>query len=191
MKNKIIKKMCAAAVLACVSGPALAWAPYFSAGGSLGLGLGHDSARGGGFSGAAGVRYKISDVNMRTEIEYSKRIYEKEYKYTTADGEHHHDYDLNTDMYLLNVFVDPQMPLTHSGLHIGATAGAVTYRRDLPDFIDADDKTKTTFVYGASAGLGLHLLIGLHADVGVRYLRTLDDDVMDSISPYINIRYGF
>ncbi len=191
MKDNNILKVFAVVAACMTAGAAHAWAPYFSAGGSLGIGLGKDSARSGGFSGAAGIRYKVSDLNMRTEFEYSNIIYKKEYKVQTAEGTYKHDYDLKTNMYLVNVYADPQMPLTHSGLHIGLTAGAVTYHRDLPDFIDADTGRKTTFVYGATAGLGLHLLIGLYADVGVRYLRTLDDDVVDSLSPYFSLRYGF
>ncbi len=188
MKSKIATFAFIGALLA---GPAYAWAPYFSGGGSLGIGLGDDKARSGGLSGALGVRYKVSDMNMRTEFQYSNTIFRKEYKEHTATGTQKHDYDMKTNMYLINVFADPQMPLTHSGLHFGLSAGAVTYRRDLPDYIGASDKSKTTFVYGASAGLGLRLLIGLHADIGVRYLRTLDDDVINGISPYINLRYGF
>ena len=191
MNANICKRLCAAAVLILVAMPAMAWAPYFSGGASLGVKMGGDSVRSGGFSGAAGVRYRVSDMNMRTEFEYSNVIVRKEYKFQTANGPTTYDYDMKTQMYLVNVYADPQLPLMHSGLHVGLTAGALTYRRDLPDFAGGADAARTTFVYGASAGFGLRLVMGLHLDAGVRYLRTADRDVVAGFSPYAGLRYGF
>ncbi|MBD5388683.1 outer membrane beta-barrel protein [bacterium] len=168
-----------------------AWAPYFSAGGSLGFSLNGDSARSGGFSGALGVRYTVANTPMRTEFEYANLIYRKTYTIDTANGPANHDYDLDTQMYVMNIMASPKIPLRRSGLNIGLTAGAVTYKRDLGWAPGADDGRQTTFVYGATAGLGLNLMGGLYADVGVRYLRTLDDDVIDNLTPYFNLRYGF
>ncbi len=170
---------------------AYAWSPYFSAGGSLGISLGGDSARSGGFSGAAGVRYKLANVQMRTEFEYSNTIFRKEYDLETANGPATYDYDLKTQMYLVNLLATPRFSTRRSGVHFGLIAGAVTYKRDLPDFIRDHNDTKTSFIYGATAGVGLNLAGNLFTDIGVRYLRTLDDNVIDNFTPYFNLRYGF
>ena len=171
--------------------PAHAWSPYFSAGGSLGLSLGGDNARSDGFSGVAGVRYKLANVQMRTEFEYANTIFRKEYQFQAANGPATHNYDLKTQMYLVNILATPRFSTRRSGIHFGLTAGATTYKRDLPDFIRDHNDTRTSFIYGATAGIGLNLAGNLFTDIGVRYLRTLDDDVIDNFTPYFNLRYVF
>lgn len=166
---------------------AVAITPYFSAGGSVGIGGGDGAVRSGGFAGAFGVRYKVADINMRTELEYNNLIYDKEYKYAGQT----YDYDLKTQLYLVNVLADIYGNGMRSGLHLGVTAGVADYKRDLPKFLGGVMGDKTSFIYGASAGVGIYMLAGLYADVGVRYLRTMDDDGIDSLSPYFTIRYGF
>ena len=171
--------------------PAHAMSPYISAGGSLGFSLSGDNARSGGFSGAAGLRYTVANIPMRTEFEYSNLIYRKTYHFDTGAGRDSLDYDLKTQMYLVNVLANLKIPMMRSGFHIGLSAGALTYRRDMPDSLGGDTGTQTTFIYGATAGVALNLIGGLYGDIGVRYLRTLDDDVVDNLTPYFNLSYGF
>ncbi len=180
-------KIILVAVFAGLGSNANAITPYFSAGGSLGIGGGDSSVRSGGFSGTVGVRYKLADINMRTEFEYNNLVFNK--KYTYASNEY--DYDLKTQLYLVNVLADIYGNVLKSGLHFGISVGAADYKRDLPEYWDIDDRDKLSFVYGATAGVGIYMLAGLYADVGVRYLRTLDDDAIDSFNPYFGLRYGF
>ena len=187
----MIKKILCILLICPPIASAHAWSPYLSAGGSLGFSLSGDNARSGGFSGAAGLRYTVANIPMRTEFEYSNLIYRKTYHFDTVAGRDSLDYDLKTQMYLVNVLANPKIPMMRSGFHIGLSAGALTYRRDLGDGLDVDTGTQTTFIYGATAGVALNLIGGLYGDIGVRYLRTLDDDVVDNLTPYFNLSYGF
>lgn len=167
--------------------PAHAITPYFSVGGSLGLSSGDGTLRSGGFAGAFGVRYEVADINMRTELEYNNAIYSKQY--TVADITY--DYDMKTQLYLVNMLADIHIGELRSGLQFGLTAGIADYTRDLPDALDIYDANKTSFVYGATAGFAIYLIGGVSADVGIRYLRTADSDGIDSLNPYFTLRYGF
>lgn len=169
-------------ILMLTSGPAMAWSPYFSAGGSVSL-----NGAGGGFAGAAGVHYDLGPFNMRTEFEYANTVFSRDYKYMAQT----HSYDLETNLYMANVYADFRIDKLRSGLHFGLTAGVADYRHKYPEYIGLDTDRKTSFLYGATAGVGLYMIGGLVADIGVRYLRTADADGIDNLSPYFNLRYGF
>ena len=152
--------------------------------------------------GAIGVKYGLSDMNLRGEFEISKFYYkdnkkEDEYPFSILDS----SYKLDSTLYLTNFYIDFLMRNQKINPYVGIGLGMINFKEKAHENLyfygsgtnipTEAEREKTVPAFGPSVGFEFNIVNGVEGDVSARCMVFVVDDRIIICSANFGLRYTF